>query len=205
MNRTLVTVLGNTPKPARYAFDGAEPVDARLAPAALIKLLPQTLRPSEIVALCTPEARKTSWPLLEQDLAGCEIKVTCADVAAQEQNNFAAFSRKVADRIPRDPAPTDLMVDVTHGPRHLAMFTLLAVQYVSALRRIELAGVYYGRLETSTEPSQIVDLRPLLDLSEWLYALRVFDEAADARPLGELLKRDRSQPHEPQRMSDELR
>jgi hypothetical protein len=68
----LVTVLGTDPKPARYTIQGNS-VEAMLAPLALVQLLPEDSRPSRILALCTPEAKERSWPILERGLAGSGI------------------------------------------------------------------------------------------------------------------------------------
>ena len=59
-----LTVLGRAPKPARYVLDARES-EARLAPLALLDLLPEEDRPNRVLALCTPEAEQDSLPLLE--------------------------------------------------------------------------------------------------------------------------------------------
>ena len=64
----LLTVLGRDPTPARYTL-GAGEREARLAPIALFDLLPERDRPDRILALCTPEAKRDSWPLLEDALS----------------------------------------------------------------------------------------------------------------------------------------
>ena len=65
----LLTVLGTNPREARYVLCGRE-IQAKLAPIALLSLLPETERPDRVLALCTPEAKQHSWPLLEDALGG---------------------------------------------------------------------------------------------------------------------------------------
>ena len=54
----LLTVLGLAPRPARYVLGDRE-AEARLAPVALLDLLPPADRPGRVVAFCTPEATGT--------------------------------------------------------------------------------------------------------------------------------------------------
>ena len=55
----LLTVLGLAPRPARYLLGDRE-AEARLAPVALLDLLPPADRPGHVVAFCTPEATEQS-------------------------------------------------------------------------------------------------------------------------------------------------
>lgn len=64
----LLTALGINPQPARYARD-EKTVEARLAPAALLELLPESERPHRILALCTEEAEQVTLPLLREVVA----------------------------------------------------------------------------------------------------------------------------------------
>ena len=63
----LLTVLGTNPRPTRYAL-GDKESEARFAPVALLNLLPDPEKPSHVLALCTPEGERESWPLLKDDL-----------------------------------------------------------------------------------------------------------------------------------------
>ena len=63
----LLTVLGTNPRTARYSLAGQE-AEATLAPIALLDLLRPTERPNRVMALCTSQAKKESWPILEEAL-----------------------------------------------------------------------------------------------------------------------------------------
>jgi CRISPR-associated Csx2 family protein len=183
----LVTVLGTNPKSARYTLDGRY-ADAVLAPLALVKLVPEAHRPDRVLALCTDEAREQSWPLLERGLTGSGIQPASVSIRANMRTDSGLFLKAVAESIPPEDAPTALMFDVTHGFRHLALLTLLAVQYISALRHNPLLGAYYGMWQPIDEgASPFLDLQPLLTLPEWIHAVRVFDESGDASLLAALI------------------
>jgi hypothetical protein len=183
----LVTALGIGPKLARYTLDGRS-VDAVLAPLALVQLLPDYRRPSRILALCTTEARAQSWPILERGLAGSGIDGAIVEIGA-DPTDVTSFLGVVTAAIPAESAPQGLMIDATHGFRHYAVLTYLAVQYLSALRGIDLRNAFYGlRRPLDQGPSPFLDLRALLVLPEWIHALRVFGDAGDASNLARLIE-----------------
>jgi CRISPR-associated DxTHG motif protein len=184
----LVTVLGTNPKRACYTL-GGQSAETDLAPLALVKLLPSERRPARIVALCTPEAAKESWSLLEAGLDGTGIGLTKPPIPSQALTDVAVFLEIVSRSIPVEDPPAALLIDVTHGFRHFAFLTLLAIQYLSALRRVPLRGAYYGLWRPVEKgPSPFLDLRPLLELPDWIHALRAFDESGDASQLAALVE-----------------
>ena len=70
----LLTVLGVRPQTARYVL-GDRHAEARLAPVALLDLLSPADRPDRVAAVCTPEAKRESWPILEAALrGGCPVE-----------------------------------------------------------------------------------------------------------------------------------
>jgi hypothetical protein len=182
--RLLVTVLGTNPKPARYALAESS-VEASLAPLALVQLLAEERRPTRILALCTAEAKEQSWPILVQDCSCQGIEATVAELGA-DPSDLASFLQAVARSIPVEGVQ-GLMIDVTHGPRHYALLTYLAIQYLAVLRNLAIDGAYYGWYDK--DAGRLLDIRPLLVLPEWIYALRVFGESGDASSLARLVER----------------
>ena len=161
----LLTVLGRNPRLARYTLDGRE-IESRLAPVALFDFLPEEERPDRILAVCTPEAKQESWPLLEQALKG-RCQVERVDVPSGEtQEDIVTYLKEVADAISGD---VELTVDVTHGFRHFSFLVYIVVFYLNALRNVRVRGAWYGLLKSDC-PSPFLDLRPLLDLPDWIYA-----------------------------------
>lgn len=180
----LLTVLGRNPQKACYVLGGRQ-AEAQLAPLALMELLPDQERPHRVLALCTPEARSESFPLLEAALKGrCEaspIEVPAGDA----QEDVKAYLSRAAGAIPAHPS-VELTVDVTHGYRHFSYLTYLAVLYLVALRGVRLRGAYYGLLRAGA-PSPFLDLKPLLALPRWFHALEVLRETGSALPMAAAL------------------
>lgn len=182
--RLLLTVLGTNPQAAVYSLEGRQ-AEARLAPAALFDLLPETEKPRCALALCTPEAKRESLPLLEQELRGkCEVEPV--DVSAGEtQEDVNAYLAQVSNAV-SGKQNVDLVVDVTHGWRHFSFLTYAAVLYLAALRGVTVRGAYYGLLRRDG-PSPFLDLRPLLELPRWVHALETLRDTGGAAPMAGIL------------------
>ena len=180
----LLTVLGTNPRCASYTLRGGELFESRLAPVALFNLLPEEERPDRILAVCTPEAKQESWPLLEQALNGrCQMEYL--DVPSGEtENDITDYLETVAGAIPGN---VELTVDVTHGFRHFSFLIYIAVFYLNALRDVRVRGAWYGLLKEKGHPSPFLDLRPLLDLPDWIYALRVLRDTGSALPMAKVI------------------
>jgi len=179
----LLTVLGTNTESAHYTLDGRD-AEAQVAPVALLELLPEVERPARLLALCTPEAKQVSWPLLEQALAD-RCGVESIDVRGGEtQEDVSAFLITVTGAIPEQ---VELTVDVTHGFRHFSFLTYLAVLYLAALRGVRIRGAYYGMLNEKPKLSPFLDLRPLLELPRWIHALEVLRDTGSTLPMAKIL------------------
>jgi hypothetical protein len=198
MRSLLVTVLGTKPRRACYTFDGRMQ-RATLAPVALTKLLPEVTRPERILALCTASAREESLPALRQELCG-KAEIVCVDIAEEPSEHLKLLSCLCEHMLAE--GGWQAVIDITHGPRHFALYALLGMQYLIALRKIPLVGAYYAWLRDEPECSPLIDLRPLLELSEWIHAVRVFGESGDAAPLAKRI--DAAQRQSAERIKREL-
>ncbi len=180
----LLTVLGRQPRPTRYYLDGRQ-AEARLAPLALLELLPSAERPERVLAICTRDAREESLPLVEEALAGRTAVEQIPVPDGQTREDVSRFLTAVVARIPQG-STVDLTVDLTHGFRHFSFLTWMAVLYLAALRGIRVRGAYYGMLSSDLSP--FLDLRPLLELPRWMHAIQVLSETGSAIPMARLLE-----------------
>jgi len=186
----LLTVLGVNSRSARYVLEDRE-VEARLAPVALLDLMPEKCRPGRVLALCPPEAKRESLPLLVEALRG-RLPIEAVSIPGGEtQEDVSRFLATVVGEI--DPG-VELTVDVTHGFRHFSFLTYIALLYLASLHGVRVRAAYYGML-TPEGPSPFLDLRPLLDLPRWIYALEVLRDTGSALPIARnLLEGPRGQP-----------
>src|SRR5690606_36047284 len=179
-----------------YARD-EKTVEARLAPAALLELLPESERPHRILALCTEEAEQVTLPLLREVVAPhCPVDAVRISADPTDEAVQACLTR-MAESV---PAGVDLTVDVTHGLRHMPFLIYVGVLYLTAVRGVNLRGAYYGMLRGTTrnspagevadeqpQTSPFLDLRPLVDLPSWFHALRVLAETGSASVMAKLV------------------
>ena len=183
----LLTVLGTNPRPALYTFPGkdgkeAKKEKAQLAPVALLRLLPPADCPNRILAICTPEAEGDSWPLLKEAL-GDQYTVELVRVPSGDTGDVVNdYLKRVTAGIRAD---VDLTLDVTHGFRHYSFLTYVAVLYLAALRGVRVRGAYYGMFQDGESP--FLDLSPLLELPNWIYAIEVLRDTGSALPLADAL------------------
>ena len=176
----MLTLLGVNPRSAQYVLNDGEPFETKLAPVALLELLPESDRPDRVIALCTSDAKKCTWPILEEELAG-QYNLEAVDAPdGNFQEDVDKFLQAITAAIP-DREGVELTVDLTHGFRHFSFLTYVAVLYLNALRNVSVRGVYYGMLNPNA-PSPFLDLRPLLELPRWVHALNALDET-EARVL----------------------
>ncbi len=174
----LVTVLGMVPQRTTYTLDGRS-LAAPLAPIAVARLRGDI---AQVVALCTEEAREGSLPVLQEGVAPTRVesaRITIGRTQEEIQGFLDTLVSVLRDR--------RIVLDLTHGPRHLAMLAFAASLYAATIAGTEVVAVYYGLL--AGETSTIVDLRPLLELSRLGFGADALARAGDARPLAELVRR----------------
>lgn len=75
-----------------------------------------------------------------------------------------------------------IILDVTHGFRHLPMLALVAARYLSRVRSVSVEAVYYGALEMTdpeTKLTPVLDLSTMLHMLDWVEALSIYDKDGD--------------------------
>ncbi len=220
----LLSGLGLSPREAEYRFPGKEkPVRARLAPLALMEFLGDR-RPDAVVAVCTPEAREEVLGILKEGISQKWPDVRVKDVgvpglgedAGDGSGPGGAFIRHVYDALEgflggSEPEDNELIVDLTHGPRHFAFLLYAIAGCVSAMRVARLAGVYYADIifqpgsegaakaprgsrpdapaqEKGELKGQFHDIRSMFAFTDWYHAVRLFEESGTLKGLADLLQ-----------------
>jgi CRISPR-associated DxTHG motif protein len=190
--QVLLTFVGRQPRAATYTLHGQQVCEdhAGLALLQLLKLLGQQA-PKTARVLATPETMPIGEKVTQRFRSkGCEAQ--CVGLPPAE--NLGDFLRVLANTVPRERA--QLVLDLTHGFRHLPMLTYAGLLYLSAIRPdAEVSGCWYGLLEDNQ--ARFLDLLPLVQLPEWLWALRLFWERNDATRFARLLRNElgsRAQP-----------
>jgi len=89
-----------------------------------------------------------------------------------------------------------VVIDVTHGYRHLPMLALVAARYLSHVRQVQVEELYYGAFEMRSTNANGVEVVPVLKLGsmlrmlDWVEALAVYDRSGDYGVFSPLLVQD---------------
>lgn len=75
-----------------------------------------------------------------------------------------------------------VVLDVTHGFRHLPMLALVAARYLAHVRNVDIQDVYYGALEMTDSQSgetPVLNLGGMLKMLDWVEALAVYEDSGN--------------------------
>ena len=90
-------------------------------------------------------------------------------------------------------AGENVVLDVTHGFRHLPMLALVAARYLTHIRGVRVQEVYYGALEMTdpvTQVTPVLQLGGMLKMLDWVDALAVYENSGNYGVFGKLLEED---------------
>lgn len=195
--RLLLTVLGTTARPTTYRWadppgGGADPPadrtsDQPLAPLAILELSPPGGRPEVVVAAVIPEAAAETLPILEDGCREAGAQVVPVEISADPGRLGDAVNRITREVTALAGDGAEVVVDLTHGFRHISTLVYLAALYLDALEeRITVTGVTYGMLPDGT----LHRLPGLVELPRWVGAVRTFNGTGSARDLADLVEED---------------
>ncbi|MDR7400748.1 MAG: TM1812 family CRISPR-associated protein [Armatimonadota bacterium] len=192
----LLTILGREAQETEYVL-GDRRYRAALAPLAIVRLRGGF---SHVVAFCTREATDKTLPVLREELPqGIRLEPRSISLPTSGAE-IGPFLEGVAKAI--EGTEGSVVLDVTHGPRHLPLLAFIVAVYLSALGRGGVESVYYAYLPRDG-PSLIIDLKPLLELATLAFAAGELRRTGSTAALVERLKRDASK--EAQSLGSRLR
>ena len=87
----------------------------------------------------------------------------------------------------------NIILDVTHGFRHLPMLALVAARYLARVRNVQVQEVYYGALEMTdpaTRQTPVLRLSAMLHMLDWVDALAVYEHSGNYGVFAPLLQQD---------------
>jgi CRISPR-associated Csx2 family protein len=96
--------------------------------------------------------------------------------------------QRMADSV---DASEHIVLDVTHGFRHLPMLALVAARYLAKVRRVKVENIYYGALEMAEQGSgyvPVLKLNGMLRLLDWVDAIEAYRKDGDFGDVASLLE-----------------
>ena len=125
-------------------------------------------------------------PLIENCL-GTPAKCLLIPYAKNMEEQVEVLRQLAANIKPEER----VILDVTHGFRHLPLLSLVAAQYLEKVKGNRIDDIYYGALEMTTEgETPVLKLTGLLRLMAWVQALAAYEKDGDYGRFGVLLKQE---------------
>lgn len=87
----------------------------------------------------------------------------------------------------------EVYIDITHSFRSIPLFMYIILEFIKTLKNknINLKALYYGMFEANSDLgyTPIVDLNPILEMSDWIKATNSFIEFGNGYQIASLLKK----------------
>lgn len=84
-----------------------------------------------------------------------------------------------------------VVLDVTHGFRHLPMLALVAARFLKQVKQIDVEHIYYGAFDMKQDNKcPILNLDGMLNMLDWVDALSTFDKDGDYSSFAPLLVKE---------------
>jgi len=188
VKRLICTVGRGELKDVTYSL-GGRTYRSRFAPVALAHLL--SLQGGSATVLVTEAAKDRWYEELEAELKAAGVVPEAVLIPEGRTENellsvLVAMERRVGEE-------EEVVLDVTHSLRHLAFVFMAALVYLTALKRVRLAGIFYGAFELRDgEAAPIINLGLLFTLVELYTAVETGLKSGDLRPLARLFSDKRA-------------
>lgn len=175
-------------QPAMYTWQD-HTCETHLMPEALQHLFDV----SRTIAVVTEQSRQAYGSELVQ-LPNTEL-VTIPEGQSEEQ--LWAMFDILTESLQQYSSNEKLLIDITHGFRHLPLLFLAQAVYMQSAHTTEVERIVYGAYEAGDKGkrSPVLDLTPFLHLMNWSQATERFLQRGDAGPLRDILQSVHSHTH----------
>ena len=113
------------------------------------------------------------------------LSVTCQLIDyAKDATGQVSILKKLDELLSENE---QVVMDVTHGFRHLPLIALVAARYLQVTKNVYIQHIYYGFHSNELKVSEVLELRGLLDMLDWVSALETFDKNGDYAVFAPLL------------------
>ncbi len=196
---------------ATYAFDDGQRVQTPFFGSALM----QRLRPKRMLLLGTAgsmwdvldfDTEAPEWAELTESSERAEVTQELLDRVSTRARGAMQGAELVlipycrdegeqmkllADLAARVVEGEEVVLDITHGFRHLPLLALVAARYLSHVRRAVVSDIYYGALEMTADGiTPVLKLDGLLHMLDWIEAFAAHDASGNYGVFAPLLVRD---------------
>lgn len=180
-------------EPETYRLgDSSVTVTTALAPAAVARLV--ALDGARASVLVTPKAEERWYAQLAQELGPDGAGLEPQAVRVPLGSNADDLQKILMTLVDRVEADEQVVLDVSLALRHLPFAYFSALTYLTAYKRVTIAGIYNAareaKLTDGTVP--VVNLTPLFDLTRWYHVLRSVQESGEIAQVGAMVRAESS-------------
>lgn len=138
------------------------------------------LRPDKVYIIGTKDS---SWNLIS-DIPYEHLEIPMGKSPEEFWQMFDLLSQKIQLQ------NGAVSFDITHCFRSIPFFAVIFIQFIKFLEQTaEIEHIFYGFFDSRTKESHIIDLRPMLELLDWLEALTSLRKYGDLDDLCILVER----------------
>lgn len=124
---------------------------------------------------------------LVQEMIGCPCRLTIIPHGRDESEQMDILRLMAKDIPPSE----QVILDLTHGLRHLPMLAFLSALYLEAAKRARISGIYYGAFDLTRDGvTPVLRLDGLLRTAHWIKALNTYDKDGDYSVFAPLLEQE---------------
>ena len=182
MKHYVITSIGTNPRETTYTLNGKS-ARGKFSTTALIKLLPEI--PDKIIVLATEGAKEKSLEEFKK-----EVNIDLDVVSIPDGKNKEEVEELLKIMLENIPENSKITLDITGSFRHFSFLFFVAALYLTSLKKVEIENAWYGMFEGKDENGNtpFVNMRIMLDMVEWFYAVKSFVKNPGNTDLSKMFK-----------------
>lgn len=182
----LLASIGKSPRETDYELEQAS-ARTHFSSTALVRMMKD--KPSRVYLLLTETAKEGSFDVF-RDENKLETEIIHIPDGVNDEE-VEEILHNILNFIPQD---CELTIDITQGLRHFPFLLFTSAMYLQSFKNISIRNIYYGMLEAEGERKPFIDLKVLLEMTDWFHAVRNFSEKRQGNALLEITQNAISNP-----------
>ncbi|MBD3408475.1 MAG: CRISPR-associated DxTHG motif protein [Candidatus Lokiarchaeota archaeon] len=188
--KVLLTFLGDRREDRPYELveyclekEGTKTIQTHITGAALAHLT----GPYDKVVVFVTKTSSKNISILSEDLGEMEKLLHIHEIEEEyDEGSLLLAIDTIISAVSAEGRPVNLVIDITHGFRYLALLYFSAISYLTLFREVKIDGIFYGKY-TGTNQTAIIDLTPAYAFVQWTQAAHAFTESGKVDFLARML------------------
>ncbi len=205
----LITFIGTSSyTETTYVFEkelAGKKITTSLIPIAILKAVEDKYQKIIPLIYLTPEAEKhENWQKLKSFLETEKLN----DYKVIKYSLEERTTDLIAETLDHIETGDHIILDITHAFRYIPAVTMVILMYLKEAKKVTIDHILYGLYTKDAPESPVKDLTELVELTEWLFAARLFRQYGISKELAQLVKervadiyKNGTQPQKPKLLS----